>query len=248
MNPEEGWYRALVRDDVDTFKTHVNIENAGTLTRNNLTPFNISISTNRWKCFNYMLDECAPDVNEFFDFNSGDHIETPLSLAVACKRTEFASKLLDAGADVNARIKFGWRQCSIMHITGYNRATACAALLLRHKADINALDDHGATPLDWAASSMAELNGYTVEFQKQMVLWGGQCVKKSPTYLCSEARLVRSQLAACKVAVECVKCVLRRKRGLNRDVIGVIAGMVWESRGREEWSVFSPTRGKKQKN
>ena len=61
--------------------------------------------------------------------------------------TKIVMRLLNEGADVNARNFIGWTP---LHFAAWNGHTAAVQLLLAAGADVNAEDKYGDTPLDYA--------------------------------------------------------------------------------------------------
>jgi hypothetical protein len=78
---------------------------------------------------------------------SSDSAATPLHQAAQQGVVEIAELLLDKGAKVDARDKYGKTP---LHWAVGSRQLEAARLLLEHKADPNAMDVSGATPLDYA--------------------------------------------------------------------------------------------------
>jgi len=72
-------------------------------------------------------------------------LRTPLQLAVGV--AHFVARLLEAGADVNAR---GSHNLTALHTAAQNGAVDCAPLLIDAGANVNALSSNGSTPLDTA--------------------------------------------------------------------------------------------------
>ncbi len=84
-------------------------------------------------------------------------LRTPLQLAVLKisrgSAELFVARLLDAGADVNAR---GSQNLTALHTAARKGSIYCAPLLIDAGANINALSSNGSTPLDTAFASADE--------------------------------------------------------------------------------------------
>ncbi|MCC6003801.1 MAG: ankyrin repeat domain-containing protein [Thermofilum sp.] len=78
----------------------------------------------------------------------GDSDLTPLHWAAFLGHVDVVRLLLEHGAEVNARNKYG--ETPLHRAAAYGRADA-ARLLLEHGADVNARDEYGWTPLHVAA-------------------------------------------------------------------------------------------------
>ena len=72
-------------------------------------------------------------------------LRTPLQLAVGV--AHFVARLLEAGADVNAR---GSQNLTALHTAARRGSVDCAPLLIDAGANVNALSSNGSTPLDTA--------------------------------------------------------------------------------------------------
>jgi ankyrin repeat protein len=72
---------------------------------------------------------------------------TPLKVTVIWNDIEAARLLLDAGADVNARLEDGY---TALHHAAAGGRHAMAALLCQRGASLDARNDDGKTPLDLA--------------------------------------------------------------------------------------------------
>ena len=77
---------------------------------------------------------------------------TPLHMAMQHNKLEDVKKLLDAGADVNAKDWKGW---TLLHWAARKNTVEVAKLLIHNGADVNAKEEDGRTPLHWAAFSNA---------------------------------------------------------------------------------------------
>ncbi|EQC31101.1 hypothetical protein SDRG_11286 [Saprolegnia diclina VS20] len=82
------------------------------------------------------------------DVRDGDG-RTPLQLAVAAGHASLAACLLEGGADPNARDNFG--RVAMHYATDSSHGLEMASLLRSCKANLNAGDARGDTPLHWAA-------------------------------------------------------------------------------------------------
>ena len=60
---------------------------------------------------------------------------------------EAVKQHIAAGADVNAKVKFGWAPLHIATMFGHKEI---AELLIAKGADVTAKNEDGETPLDWA--------------------------------------------------------------------------------------------------
>jgi ankyrin repeat protein len=78
---------------------------------------------------------------------------TPLLIAVDRCDQKSAEALLAAGAEVNARTTSEGR--TALHLATMRRDPTLTALLLTNKADVNARDNSGYTPLDYAKGNSA---------------------------------------------------------------------------------------------
>lgn len=79
-------------------------------------------------------------------------INEQMAAAVFNKNPFTVTKLLAAGADVNANMKVGMTP---LHTAAILNAKDVAMVLLAHGAHVNAVDDEGRTPLHWAATGNA---------------------------------------------------------------------------------------------
>jgi ankyrin repeat protein len=74
----------------------------------------------------------------------------PLHAAAASKQLELAGRLLEMGADVNARQEAG---LTPLHEVAANGQIEFARLLIAHGAEVNAKTDDGRTPLTFAIAA-----------------------------------------------------------------------------------------------
>jgi ankyrin repeat protein len=113
------------------------------------TPLRLAVVCDHVKIVNLLLTRGAKVDSK------DDSGETPLCLAVILRRRKIAEILLDAGADVNARQGHDPRAFSessrgtLLHIAAKYGDVEMMELLVRHKADVKAIDRSGETPLDW---------------------------------------------------------------------------------------------------
>ena len=77
--------------------------------------------------------------------------ETPLHIAAYSNAVAIATLLVERGAAVNAKSKYG----TPLHLAAYSNAVATATLLVERGAAVNVKSDNGATPLHLAAYSNA---------------------------------------------------------------------------------------------
>src|SRR3989338_5994357 len=75
---------------------------------------------------------------------------TPLQMAARSGDIEAAHKLIEQGADVNAKDNNGQTP---LHWAASNGNKEAAELLISKGADVNAKDNNGQTPLHWVASN-----------------------------------------------------------------------------------------------
>lgn len=97
------------------------------------------------------LIAAGADVNARVDINIGIETvkDTPLYAAAGAGHIEVAEALLAAGADVNIEADDNWRP---LHHAALNGQAKMAALLIRHKADMNPRESlQGQTPLHIAS-------------------------------------------------------------------------------------------------
>jgi ankyrin repeat protein len=97
------------------------------------------------------LIAAGADVNARVDINTGIETvkDTPLYAAAGGGYLAIAEALLAAGADVNIEAEDNWRP---LHHAALNGQAKMAALLIRHKADMNQRESLGGqTPLHIAA-------------------------------------------------------------------------------------------------
>jgi hypothetical protein len=81
--------------------------------------------------------------------NAKEDGSTPLHLAVLKEHADIAKLLLEHGADVNAKDKYGGTP---LHRAVLTEDADVVTLLLEHGADVNAKDKYGGTPLHLAAA------------------------------------------------------------------------------------------------
>ena len=95
-----------------------------------------------------------PDVAKLL-IDRGANGWTPLFLAVIENRLDVAKRLIDLGADVNAKGASGWTP---LHLAGQLNSLDMAKLLIDHGADVNEKRNLGWTPLLWAAGNENSLD------------------------------------------------------------------------------------------
>jgi hypothetical protein len=93
-----------------------------------------------------------PRVPSELHSNPGASINEQMAAAIFNKNPFTVSKLLAAGADVNANMKSGMTP---LHSAAILNAKDVAVVLLAHGANVNTADDEGSTPLHWAAEGNA---------------------------------------------------------------------------------------------
>ena len=89
-----------------------------------------------------------PDITKLL-IDHGANGWTPLFLAVIENRLDVAKRLIDLGADVNAKGASGWTP---LHLAGNLNSLDMAKLLIDHGADVNEKMNNGWTLLLWAAA------------------------------------------------------------------------------------------------
>jgi ankyrin repeat protein len=116
--------------------------------------------------------------------------DTALCVAVTLQRRKIAKILLEAGADANAREGHNWRAITtpsrrtLLHIAANYGDVEMMELLVRHKADVKAKDQRGATPLDRWRSSDAN-----------PVYQGRQLLERAESLILSTPEQARQRLA-----------------------------------------------------
>ena len=86
---------------------------------------------------------------------------TPLHKAVYNENPEALKALLNAGADIEAKLLFdGWDQGTSLHFAAGGGLTRMVAVLLSHGANMAAADEWGGTPLHRAASAARSSGTY----------------------------------------------------------------------------------------
>lgn len=88
---------------------------------------------------------------------------TPLHYAAVHGDEQEAARLLNSGANVNARDEDGW---SPLHFAAQSKAAAVAQLLIAAGAEIDAADLHGNTPL-WTAVFTSKGEGVLIELLRK---------------------------------------------------------------------------------
>lgn len=90
-----------------------------------------------------------PDSGCNFLFKDLIHISTPLSYASTVGLETVVTRLLEKGADVDAKT---WSGQTALHLAVKNGHAAVARLLLDRGAEVDSVDLRGRTPLYWAAT------------------------------------------------------------------------------------------------
>jgi ankyrin repeat protein len=132
-----------------------------TLSRDGFTPFMVATESNNLEAFDALLEV---GVNPFL----ANHQNTTALLLAAganvnpanfipdsevVNATQIAKRLVEMGADVNARGPFGW---TAMHAAAYHGRNDIIELLINHGANIEVMDNFGQTPLSISYAIVTE--------------------------------------------------------------------------------------------
>jgi ankyrin repeat protein len=253
---EEGsdFYEALVQGDLPYLQARINSENVNTLTFDRRPPIFVACGGDL-EVFKWLISIKA-DVNFVTNTN-----ETPLMEAMMCSNDDFYKLLLEAGAIIKGFGPFTMPDTRpervklilaadpesalardphngqiAMHWAAMRSLESCR-LLLDARSPLDAVDDGGSTPLHRALR-----NDYmiTAEF---LLDRGADPLKinTAPAFVIPGwVTGVVAKRQACRAACRAVLSLLRRKATVlgdnGRDVLVVIAKMMWETRKSMGWS------------
>jgi hypothetical protein len=185
---------------------------------------------------------------------------TALYAASFCERVEWVRYLIDSKCDVNQRTNPGKDTPLITALQDPDNMTI-VKMLLEAKSDVNAVNDHGVTPLSqsltfWGKLETVDLllkhgadvnlnnpldaitryNDYNKEVAKILISLGGLFSPDDEVFRPRDLILFTKCLANCKVAMRCVERVIIKRYGkLHKDIAPIIASLVWETKEDEKW-------------
>lgn len=134
--------------------------------------------------------------------------------------------LLLVRADVALRDKY--EQTALHYAVGHS--VRCVELLVRARAEVDAVDKFGYTPLQTAVAQNAR------ESAEYLLLVGAKLSKLGKDMHMPQwfADAVKKQ-ENCRASVVALYGALRKRLHVQRDTVTIIAQMVWESRNNERW-------------
>jgi hypothetical protein len=200
----------------------------------------------------------ATQFKRVHDYDSVGH--TALYAACFSERVEWVRYLIDFKCDVNQRTNPGKDTPLITALQDPNCKTI-VKMLLEAKADVNAVNDHGMTPLlqcltFWGKLETVDLllkygadvnlnnpldatiryNDYNKEAAKRLISLGGLFSPEGKMFKPSELVRFTKCLANCKIAMRCVERVVIKRYGkLHKDIVPIIVSLVWETKEDERW-------------
>lgn len=223
----------------EQFKRFVTPENVNASDAHGSRAISLAIDRRQTKCFVHLL-KMGADPNGFYTYPDDSEIyHTPLhTVASAHMGYDYDAKgdlwryawcLLKKGANVNACNSLGQTPLYVAAEEGKYR-TLCT--LLEFKADVNATAD--GTNVLHAEDSPRE---HHMKCWRAILEAGGALKKTdSPrSWYDGDIRVIQHSLARCRMASRAVARALAHQGKIHRDVISMVAAMVWETKRDPAW-------------
>lgn len=216
--------------DLSVAKAHPNL----------LSVIDLKDENGEYALFTCLKQKCFETFCYFVDCGANIYVknmlEDPLLIrAVVSESLECVEKLLSRGAYVNCRDESGQTPLFESLFCDFPEITL---LLLKHKADVNALSKCDLTPLDISFDYACLGGSYEDPREspqiKAIILAGGKTNKLKKKDIPPLFQVYFSKLGLCKSASIAVRISLRKRR-VHKDIIPMIEKMVFETREAEEW-------------
>lgn len=192
------------------------------------------------------------------EYDSVGH--TALYAASYCERVEWVRYLINSKCDVNQRTNPG-KDTSLITALQDPDNTTIVKMLLEAQADVNAVNDHGVTPLSQSMTFWGKLEtidlllkyGADVNLRnpldvivyyddsnkavgKRLISLGGLFSPESKVFRPTELVKFTKCLANCKIATRCVERVVIKRYGKqHKDIVSIIVSFIWETKEDEKW-------------
>lgn len=246
------WHAFIEDDNVEEVAKVINASNVNTLEHDEWPPLFWAICEESDKVLDYLIQQGADVNHEARDIDAEDYEgacrHIPLSLAIGVCNPYAFKALIRAGADITKSTVVADHSLTLLHevVSGPSNREQCfdefASTLLNLGANVNALNHRGETPLDLSLYNRRHLTN----LQKRLLLAGGRCTRTPSFGFDASFLRFRMSLSECKLATEATRRALRHQGKIHKDIVDVVANMVWETKEDEEVWV-PPKRGKKEK-
>ena len=167
--------------------------------------------------------------------------EFVLHAAVRAGSIQCIEKLLSAGIYINC--KTGDRETALHECMANGRFTRYTVpitlLLLKHKADVNAISDNNESPLDLALDmgrqTLIGCDLKDLSYAKYLILASGKLNNINKKDIPLAFRIYFAKLSACKSASIALRIALRKNHRVHKDAIPLIESMVFQTNEDKEW-------------
>ena len=219
------WSEILLGDDVNELKMAL----TGFRTINTMDTFgnlalHEAIYRRKWRCVDFLILTNA-------DIFAKDHYgRTPLHYACWSGSLACTKLLIGLGAHVSVRDTEG--NTPLIYVYKIHWGMDILDELLKHGANINAQDNYSYTFLDY-------LKGDTLFYDPhELILRGAWFNRTKKKQRPKEWVRFRKSLAQCRLAAVAVSRALSKQKRIHKDVIPMIAALVWATKKDESIWVF----------